>query len=169
MGRIITPGTFSSVTLLLLQPGALTHLMHLLLLAWDSIWSSHASVEGLKPWLWPWGWTMDQNMKKKQMHQLSMKPSRRALFAFIVSNTRRFCVTVWFCSSWLWCCASQAAGWPFHSCPCPFLLSCFSWGRHFTACTSSYSDQCYQHSRQTFKQDIQAGAWFSKLLAKNTC
>lgn len=50
-GRIITTGAFSSVTLLLLQPGSLTHLRHLLLLACNSIWSSHASVKGLKPWL----------------------------------------------------------------------------------------------------------------------
>lgn len=88
-GRIITTGAFSSVTLLLLQPGSLTHLRHLLLLACNSIWSSHASVKGLKPWLWPWGYTTDQNMKRKRMHQLSMKPSHRALFAFNISDTQK--------------------------------------------------------------------------------
>lgn len=115
MGRIITTGTFSSVTLLLLQPGSLTHLMHLLLLACDSIWSSHRPVKGLKSWLWPWGYTMDQSMKRKGMHQLSMKPPIDPC-VHSACQSPRFCVTMWFCRSWSWCCASQAASWPFHSC-----------------------------------------------------
>lgn len=98
-----------------------------------------------------------------------MKPSHRALCAFTVSHPR-FCVTVWFCRSWCWCCASQAASWPFHSCLCPFLLACFCIFQPAVGAIGLFLLRSVLSALKTGIQakHIHAGARFSKVSEQKT-
>lgn len=153
-----------SVTLLLLQPGSLTHLMPFLLLACDSIWSSHTSVEGLNPWLWPRGYTMDQNMKRMKSISCPWDPPWAGPCLHSGCQSPRSCVPVWFAGAD--CDAvppKQPAG--------PSLpLSCFSWGGHFQPAVGARSEQCSEHLRQAFQQNPSKQEFdLVKCLSKNTC
>lgn len=123
-GRITTTGILPSLTLLLLQPGSLTYLRLFLLLACDSIWSSHTSVEGLKPCLWlHYGPEHEEKANASAFHETFP----RALLAFNLSDPRILCHCTVLQELILMLClpSSQLA--------LPFLpLSCFSWGGHFS-------------------------------------